>query len=128
MSFNVRIHAYRGVVQIQQRMVKQFNADSVFLLDERYIWSQKLIILDDGSGTAVSSTVYAPGIDLPDQTTLLRVEVADAKQIRYEVNPNGPIAVTARVAGDMSPRMSGFNNFPWGEGYSISVCDAAAFL
>lgn len=120
--FNVRIHTYRGIVQVQQRLVKQYNADSVFLLDEPYIASQLLVV--PGGGGAVSSTVFA----IPDDSQLLRIEVPDNQQIRYEINPNGPLASNARVAGTNSPRLSGFDNFMWGKGYSISMCDAAAFL
>lgn len=128
MAFSVRVFAYRGIAQIQQRMVKQYNADSVFVLDEPYIWSQIIAVADDGSGTASSSAPFAPSPGFPDQTTVLRVEVPDAKQVRFEINPNGANAVTTRIAGTLSPRISGFNNFNWGEGYTISVCDAAAFL
>lgn len=120
--FNCRIFTYRGIVQIQQRLVKQFNSDSVFVLDEPYISSQVLAV--PGGGGAVSSTVFA----LPDDSQILRIEVPDGQQIRYEINPNGPLASNARVAGNTSPRLSGFDNFAWGKGYSLSCCDASAFL
>lgn len=119
--FNVRIHTYRGMVQIQQRLVKQYNSDSVFVLDEPYTASQVLAVL--AGGAAVESAVFAT----PDDSQLLRVEVPDGQQIRYEINPNGPLAANHRVAGNASPRLSGFDNFMWGKGYSISIVDAAAF-
>lgn len=120
--FNCRIFTYRGMVQVQQRLVKQYNSDSVFVLDEPYSASQLLLV--PAGGAAVTSAVFA----VPDDSQLLRIEVPDGQQIRYEINPNGPLAVTARVAGNTSPRLSGFDNFMWGKGYSISICDAAAFL
>lgn len=120
--FNVRIFTYRGIVQVQQRLVKQFNADSVFLLDDPYIASQVLAV--PGGGGAVSSTVFT----VPDASQVLRVEIADGQQVRYEINPNGPTATTARIAGTNSPRLSGFDQFVWAPGYTISLCDAAAFL
>ena len=120
--FNVRLFGYSGIIQIQQDMVKQFNADSVFLLNEPYLWSQLLLV--PGGGAAISSAVVAA----PDNSTILRIEVPDAQQVRYEINPNGPSAVTTRIAGNTSPRLSGFDQFSWGRGYTISVCDAAAFL
>lgn len=120
MSFNVRIFTYRGTRQIHQVLVKQYNADSVFVLDEPYIASQLLVV---NGATPVSSAPVAN-----DGSTLLRIEVPDGQQIRYEINPNGPTASNARVAGNTSPRLSGFDNFQWGAGYSISIVDAASFL
>jgi hypothetical protein len=120
--FNLRLFTYRGIVQVQQRLVKQYNADSVFLLDDPYIASQLLIV--PAGGGAISSAVFG----IPDGSQVLRVEVPDGQQIRYEINPNGPSAVTARVAGVNSPRLSGFDQFVWAAGYTFSACDAAAFL
>jgi hypothetical protein len=126
MPFNVRIFAYAGTVQIQQTHVRQFNSDSVFVLQEPYIWSQVISVADDGSATP--SIPYAPTPDVPDTSQILRVEIPDGKQVRFEINPNGNNASTTRVAGNASPRISGFNNFEWGPGYTISLCDAAAHL
>jgi hypothetical protein len=72
----------------------------------------------------VSSVVQPP----PDLSQILRVEIPDNQQVRYELNPNGPTATTARVAGNNSPRLVGFDQFPWAAGYTLSVCDAASFL
>lgn len=118
----VRIFAYRGMRQIQQILTKQFNSDSVFVLDEPYNWSQVLVT---AGATPVSSAPVSGAAD--GVSTILRVEVPDAFQIRYEINPSGPNASNARVAGNASPRLSGFDNFAWGSGYSISICDAASF-
>lgn len=119
--FSVRIFGYRGIVQIHQRLVKQYSSDSVFVLDEPYLWSQFLAV--QAGGAALSSGVQPP----PDKSTVLRIEVPDNQQIRYEINPNGPGASNARIAGIQSPRLSGFDQFQWGPGYTISICDAASF-
>lgn len=121
-AFNVRIFAYRGTRQIHQVLVKQYNADSVFVLDEPYLWSQLLAV---NGATPVSSAPVSGSAD--GGSTVLRIEVPDGQQIRYEINPSGPSASNTRVAGNTSPRLSGFDNFQWGAGYSISVVDAASF-
>lgn len=123
MSFSVRIFAYKGMRQIQQVLVKQFNSDSVFVLEEPYLWSQILVV---NGATPVSSTPVSGAADGGSQ--IIRIEVPDGQQIRYEINPSGPSASNARVAGNLSPRLSGFDNFQWGPGYSISLVDAASFL
>lgn len=120
---NIRIFAYRGMRQIQQLLVKQFNADSVFVLDEPYTWSQVLAL---AGATPVSSTPVTGAAD--NNSTILRIEVPDGVQIRYEINPSGPSASNARTAGNSSPRLAGFDNFAWGSGYSLSIVDAANFL
>lgn len=122
MAFNCRIYTYRGMIQVQQRMVKQFNSDSVFLLDEPYIGAQLMLV--PSGGAAVMSGVFA----VPDDSQILRLEVPDGSQVRYEINPNGPNASTTKSAGALSPRTSGFTNFPWGKGYTLSLCDASVFL
>lgn len=120
--FNVRIFGYRGIVQIHQALVKQFSSDSVFVLEEPYLWTQ-LLAVPVGGGAVASAPVAAP-----DQTTILRIEIPDNQQIRYEINPNGPSAVGARISGNGSPRLSGFDQFQWGAGYTLSICDASGFL
>lgn len=119
MAFNARIFAYRGMRQIQQVLVKQFNSDSVFVLEEPYIWSQVLVV---NGATPVSSIPVAN-----DGSTIIRIEIPDREQVRYEINPSGPSASNARLAGNLSPRLSGFDNFQWGPGYSLSLVDAASF-
>lgn len=120
--FNARLYTYAGIVQIHQRLVKQYSADSVFLLDEPYLASQLLVV--PAGGGAIASAVFPT----PDKSTILRIEIPDGQQVRYEINPNGPLATNARVAGSTSPRLSGFDQFAWGAGYSLSLCDASAFL
>lgn len=120
--FNVRLFTYQGIVQIHQRLVKQYSADSVFLLDEPYLASQLIAI------TAINTAYSSAVIAAPDKSTVLRIEVPDGQQIRYEINPNGPLASNARIAGNSSPRLSGFDQFAWGAGYSISIADASGYL
>lgn len=118
MEFNVRIFRYRGMRQIPLLLAKDFNSDSVFVLDEPYIGSEVISV----SGVAASSTPVAN-----DGSTILRIEVPDGAQIRYEINPNGPNAANARLAGNGSPGLSGSDQFAWGPGYSLSVVDKASF-
>lgn len=117
---NIRIFAYTGMRQILQLQPKQYTGDTVFVLEEPYIWSQ---VLASNGATPVPSAPVAT-----DGSTILRIEVPDGFQIRYEINPNGPNASNARAAGNGSPRLSGSDQFAWGPGYSISFVDAASFL
>lgn len=121
MAYSVRIFGYPGIIQVRQSLPKQFTADTVFLNDEPCLWSQ--IIACDG--TARSSTVVNLG---NDTTQVVCVEVPDGSQIRYEVQPQGPLAPGARVAGNLSRRASGFFNVAWGPGFALSVVDAAGLL
>ena len=117
MAFNCRIYGYAGIIQAHERLVKQYNSDSVFLNEEPCLWSQLIV----ASGVAAVSAVVAP----PDSTTLVCVEVPDGQQIRYEVQPQGPTAPGARTAGNLSRRASGFFNLAWNPGYTLSVIDAS---
>lgn len=119
---NIRLFGYKGIVQMTQRMPKQYSADSVWVPEEPALWSQ--VIATNGA-TPVTSTVVNL---VPDTTTFVCIEVPDAFQIRYEVQPQGPLAVGARIAGNLSRRASGFSNIAWGAGYTLSVVDAASFL
>ena len=116
MSFNVRLFGYRGILQIQQNMVKQHNADSVFVLDEPRVWSQLI---------SVSAVAAVSAVQSPDLATVVMIEIPDGQLIRYEVQPNGPNASTARVAGTNSPRKGGVDFIQWGAGFTISMIDAA---
>lgn len=119
MAYNVRCFTYRGMRQIPSLLDKQFTSDSVFVLDEPYIASQVISV----SAVAASSSPVSN-----DGSTILRIEVPDGQQVRYEINPNGPSASNARVASTNSPRLSGYDNFAWGSGFSISLIDAAGLL
>ncbi len=114
---NVRIIGYSGIVQIEQRLLKSANSDSVFLRQEPYLWSQKLTL---NGATPVTSTVQPN-----DTATLIVVEVDDGVYIRYEIQPQGPIA-SARQPSTTSPRLYGENVFQWFSGATFSFVDASA--
>lgn len=114
----IRVFGYAGTVQLEQRMLKSNNAESVFVAQEPYEWSVVLVL---NGATPVQMPVQAN-----DKATLIRIEVPDSKTIRYEIQPNGPIP-TARVAGDGSPRLSGVDLFQWFSGATVSIIDAANF-
>lgn len=117
MAFNVRIFGYRGIAQINQSFVKQYNADSVFVLNEPYEPNTNQVLVCDGA------TPYRSAVVAGDESRILRVEVPDSKVIRYEICPPG----RTKNAGSDSPSLSGNNSFQWGSGYTISIVDAANF-
>lgn len=121
MAFNVRIFGYRGVVQVEQRMVKQNTSDTVFLMDDPYEWSQVLNV--PGGAGVVASQVNA----LPDLATIVYVQCPPGQRVRYEVNPQGPNAATSRVAGNASPEGNGWFQLPYSKGMTFSFVDATAF-
>lgn len=115
---NVRIFGYAAIVQIEQRLVKQYTAHGVFMRQEPYLWSQKLVL---NGATPVESAVQAN-----DTATLVVIECDDNSQIRYEVNPGGPLGTGHRDASTNSPKLVGENVFQWFRGATISVVDAAS--
>jgi hypothetical protein len=116
---NVRLFGYSGIVQLEQRLLKHFNADSTFCRQEPYLWASGPIALN--GATPVPSVVQAN-----DAATFVVVEVDDGAQVRYELNPNGPGASNARVASANSPRLQGENIFQWFAGATMSFVDKAA--
>ena len=115
---NVRLFGYSGIVQIEQRMLKFANTDSVFMRQEPSLWSQLLPL---SGAVPVASAVVAN-----DAATMVVIEVDDGTAIRYEINPNGPLAANTRSAGTLSPKLTGENVFQWFAGATISVVDASA--
>ncbi len=111
MAFNVRIFSYKGIRQIPQLLVRQFNADSVFVVDEPYLWQQTI---------SVSSVAASTVAQDPDKGTIVRIEIPDNQAIRYEFNPPGRTA----IAGTNSPRLTGSDQFPWVKGATLSLIDA----
>lgn len=118
-AFNVRIFGYNGTKQVAQGVPKHFNADSIFVREEPYLWSQIVVV---NGAAPVASTVQAN-----DKAKLMIIEVPDGQSIRYELNPNGPTASNARNAGNTSPRFSGIDAFEWFSGATFSFVDAASF-
>lgn len=98
----------------------QFSSDSVFQLQQPYLWNQTISV----DGSDVSSTVAVPAGGVPDTTDMLFIEVPDGQAIRYEVNPPGRPGGSV-TAGNNSPRLSGFNTLKFGAGWLISMIDAA---
>lgn len=115
---DVRIFGYAAIVQVEQGHLRFNNSSSVFVRQEPPLWRQKLTL---SGATAVASVVQAD-----DKAKLIVIELDDNTKIRYEIQPNGPGASTARVADTMSPSMRGDNVFEWFAGATISVVDAAA--
>jgi hypothetical protein len=114
---SVRVFGYAGIVQLEQRMLKFHNSDSVFMRQEPYIWSQ-VLVLNATAGPAVETTVNAAADD--QNTTMIVVEVDDNTSVRYELNPNGLNPVNHRVAGNASPKLRGENVFQWFAGATMS--------
>lgn len=109
MPLNVRIFGYRGMVQAQVIDTRFHTADTVFFLEEPYLWSQKLTLPDDG--TPVSSAMVS---DL--NTAIVKIEVDDGRQAFIEIRP---LSGTNSL-GDRSPLVSGENIYEWGPGYTIA--------
>ena len=116
---NVRLYGYSGVVQLEQRLLKQFSSDSQFVRQEPSLWQSGPIALN---GATPVASVVQPN----DNATFVVVEVDDGAQVRYELNPNGPLAANARVASASSPRLQGENIFQWFRGATMSFVDKAA--
>jgi hypothetical protein len=117
MAFNVRLYGYRGIVQMIQVNPHQFASNGPWMLCQPYEWAQLLTT----NGATPVSTVAVPN----DQSTLVRIEVADNSAIRYEINkPSRP----AVAAGANSPILSGKDQFDFASGTTISIVDAASFL
>lgn len=115
---NVRIFGYRAVVQLNQRQTQYFNSDSQFVREEPYLWSQKIAL---NGATPVPTVVQAS-----DTAQFVVVEVDKGTAVRYEMQPNGPNASTARLASTNSPRLEGENLFQWFAGATMSFVDAAS--
>lgn len=94
MTFSVRIYTYPGIVAAIQPQIVQQSGDSVFMLRDPYIGGQKLT---SNGAVEVASAALDVG------THVLRVEIDDGCQIRYEIRM-GP---NVRVASTLSPALSG---------------------
>lgn len=115
-TYNVRIFGFRGVTQLPLILAKQMSTDSVVQLVQPYEFS--LVIPVVIGGAAVSS---APNLAVA--TVLLRIEVPDGQQIRFEINPPG----RGIGAGNQSQSLSGKDQFAFAPGWSVSIADIGAF-
>lgn len=116
---NVRVFGYAGIVQIEQKLVKQFTGSSVFMRQEPYLWAQKLVL----NGAVPVETI----VQADDKATLVIVELDNDVAVRYEINPGGPAPSTGhRDASTNSPRAVGDVPFQWFKGATISFVDAAS--
>ena len=118
MAFNTRIFAYRGIIQMPLVLPKQFSSDSIFQLIQPYEWSAVLSV----SGSAISSAADTTH----SQVQILRVEVPDGQTVRYEINPPNRTG-GAVSAGNTSPSQSGYQQYFFQPGWTISLVDASSF-
>lgn len=117
MSFWVRAYGFRGFVQLPQVNPQQLQTDSVQALYWPYEWVQAMKVSGE------KPPAFIPGLVVPDMSQILRLEVPERAEIRFELNPPN----RGVVVSSLSPSMRGERNFPWGPGWSLSICDAAAF-
>lgn len=115
MTVSCRIFGHTGIVQLLMPKPRQFNSDSVFVLEQPYIFKENLT----AGAVAVASAPYAD-----DRVRLLRIEIQDGSSIRYEINPPNREG-GALTAGVNSPILSGHDQFYWRTGWSLSVIDAS---
>lgn len=118
MAFNTRIFGHRGLQQIPISKPRQFNADSVFQVEQPYEFAQTI-----STSAAPASSAPVADANSGAAVTVLLVQVPDGQTVRYEINPPGRNI----AAGTQSPAMSGMNYFYFRSGWSISLVDAAAF-
>lgn len=117
MAFNVRVYGYRGMRQLPNLSQRQNTDDAVFALEEPYDWAQLINV----NGGAMDPFI-GPGAN-PDLANILRIEVPPDQAVRYEINTPGRNV----AAGNLSPRLSGVDVFPWTKGSSLIMVDAAGF-
>ena len=122
MAFNVRIFGYNGLSQMHVSQQRRFAADTVWMSEEPPVWSA--LGVSNGS-TPVAIVFPGPGTDT---ARVLGIEVPDNCQIRYELQLLGPLASNARMPGNLSRRMSGFDYINWAQGATFAFVDAASFL
>lgn len=109
----VRIFGYNGLRMIPKHLPQEFSTDSVQMVNEPYLWKQ-MLETDD-------LTPVASDAEINDKAHFVRVEVPDGQKIRYEINP----PTRSVDASEESPSLAGVDYFNWGEGYTISIIDAA---
>ena len=112
---NVRLFGYAGMVQIPANLLKQYTGEGVFVRQEPPLWRQNLVL---NGATPVESVVQAD-----DRAKIVVIEVDDDTAVRYEVNPNGPLATNHVDASANSPRMVGDNIIQWFSGATVSFVE-----
>lgn len=120
MAFTVRIFGHDGLARM--RVVGtgggQMSTDSVFQLNQPYLWAQSLVT--NGLTAVASVAASIPAGRTRDDTDVLRIEVPDGQAIRYEVNSqNRNVAASAN-----SPILTGRDQIKFGAGWTISIIDA----
>ena len=115
MAFNCRVFGYAGLAQMPKVNPTEYSADSVFQLEQPYLWRETLV----ADVAAVSSSP-----DSVSRTMILRVEIPDGEAIRYEINPPNRSGGVV-VASTNSPKLSGINNFYFRSGWTISIINAS---
>lgn len=114
----VRVFGYAGIVQIEQKLVKQFTGSGVFMRQEPYLWAVKLVL---NGAVPVEMTVQPD-----DKATCVVVECEDNSGVRYELNPGGPTGTGHRAASTNSPKLTGIDLFQWFKGATMSFVDSAS--
>lgn len=121
MAFTVRVFGHDGLsrMRVMGSGAGQFSSDSVFQLNQPYLWAQQLTT--NGTTPVASTAAPIPTGKSVDNTDILRIEIPDAQAIRYEVNqPGRNVAASAN-----SPILSGNNQIKFGVGWTISIIDAS---
>lgn len=117
----VRIYGYAGLTRMKVLGAAQFSSDSVFNLQQPYLWSQTLTTSGVTPVASVAGTINGGG---PDVTDILRIEVPDGNTIRYEVNPPGRPGGTVSANAE-SPLLTGRDQLKFGSQWTISIIDAS---
>lgn len=118
MAFDVRIYGHDGLKRMPVLGAAQFASDSVYQLNQPYLWAQK--VTTNGVTPVSSAAAAVPTGKTQDGTEILRIEVPDGQAIRYEVNPPG-----RNIAASInSPILTGRDQIRFGAGWTISIIDA----
>jgi hypothetical protein len=118
MSSTVRAYACSGVVAMPiSSYSDQLSTNGQFMLRMPYLAGE---VLTADTGAAVAS---AAPLSASQSVKMLYVQVQPGKRVHYEITPKGH---TAREATTSSPIMKDEQVLLFGEGWAISVLEAAA--
>lgn len=95
---------------------RQYTGDTVFNLSQPYEFAEVISV----SAVAARSTPVAD-VNSSSGVNILRVEVPDGAAVRYEICPPGRVV----NASNVSPILSGNDQFYFRGGWTISLIDAA---